>query len=145
MDNMADGNFMTNHADRNDKIVFPLGRSPDLGSLFTSLHYLLIRLKPRKFILNIGQSKSILLVVRVYSLYVLLNADTYNKYQQRGILLLIFVINSQQNSAWVNFVTNYFQYFSCHFDDIKFICVSDSVIYDNSFCHFYIFTSLTNL
>ena len=46
---MADGNFMTNqemlgkkngsnHADRNDKIVLPLGRSPDLGSLFTSLH-----------------------------------------------------------------------------------------------------------
>ena len=70
---MADGNFMTNqemlgkkngskHADRNDKIVFPLGRSPDLGSLFPSLHYLLIRLKPRKFILNIGQSKSTLLV-----------------------------------------------------------------------------------
>ena len=73
---MADGNFMTNqemlgkkngskHADRNDKIVFPLGRSPDLGSLFTSLHYLLIRLKPRKFILNIGQSKSNPLAVRV--------------------------------------------------------------------------------
>ena len=49
---MADGNFMTNqemlgkkngskHADRNDKIVFPLGRSPRPGfiiyltSLFT--------------------------------------------------------------------------------------------------------------
>jgi hypothetical protein len=73
---MADGNFMTNqkmfrkkcgskHADRNDKIVFPLGRSPDLGSFFTSLHYLLIRLKPRKFILNIGQSKSNSLAVRV--------------------------------------------------------------------------------
>ena len=74
---MADGNFMTNqemlgkkngskHADRNDKIVFP-PRSvpPDLGSLFTSLHYLLIRLKPRKFILNIGQSKSIPWAVRV--------------------------------------------------------------------------------
>ena len=73
---MADGNFMTNqellgkkngsnHADRNDKIVFPLGRQPDLGSLFTSLHYLLIRLKPRKFISNIGQSKSNYLAVRV--------------------------------------------------------------------------------
>ncbi len=73
---MADGNFMTNqkmlgkkngskHADRNDKIVFPLGRSPDLGLFFTSLHYLLIRLKPRKFILNIGQSKSNYLAVRV--------------------------------------------------------------------------------
>ncbi len=73
---MADGNFMTNqemlgkkngskHADRNDKIIFPLGRSPDLGSFFTSLHYLLIRLKPRKLILNIGQSKSNSLAVRV--------------------------------------------------------------------------------
>jgi hypothetical protein len=42
----------------------------------------------------------------------------------RGILLLIFVIN-RIRSAWVNIVTNYFQYFSYHFDDIniKFICI----------------------
>ncbi len=77
---MADDNFMTNqemlgkkngpnHADRNDKIVFPLGRHPDLGSLFTSLHYLLIRLNHRKFILNIGQSKSISLGSTSISLY----------------------------------------------------------------------------
>jgi len=77
---MADGNFMTNqemlgkkngskHADRNDKIVFPLGRSPDLGSFFTSLHYLLIRLKPRKFISNIGQPKSIYFGSTSISLY----------------------------------------------------------------------------
>ena len=45
----------------------------------------------------------------------------------RGILLLIFVTN-RQNSAWVNFVTNYSQYFSRHFDEIKFICISDIVI-----------------
>jgi hypothetical protein len=79
---MADGNFMTNqemlgekngskHADRNDKIVFPLGRSPDLGSLFPSLHYLLIRLKPRKFISNIAQSKSNYLAVRVLAYMVI--------------------------------------------------------------------------
>ncbi len=77
---MADGNFMTNqkmlgkkngskHADGNGKIVFPLGRSPDLGSFFTSLHYLLIRLKPRKFISNIGQSKSISFGSTSISLY----------------------------------------------------------------------------
>ena len=77
---MADGNFVTNqkmlgkkngskHVDRIDKIVFPLDRPPDLGSLFTSLHYLLIRLKPRKFILNIGQSKSISLGSTSISLY----------------------------------------------------------------------------
>ncbi len=77
---MADGNFMINqemlekkngskHADRNDKTVFPLGRSPDLGSFFTSLHYLLIRLKPRKFILNIGQPKSIFFGSTSISLY----------------------------------------------------------------------------
>jgi hypothetical protein len=59
---MADGNFTTNqkllgnyvhemeilllakirrmaikHVDKNDRIVFPLGRPPDLGSLFISL------------------------------------------------------------------------------------------------------------
>jgi hypothetical protein len=56
---MADGNFITNrrtlgkkngskHDDRNDRIVSPLGRPPDLGSLFSSLHYLLIRLNPLK-------------------------------------------------------------------------------------------------
>jgi hypothetical protein len=50
---MADGNFMINqkmlgekngskHADRNDEIVFSLGRPTDPGSFFTSLHYLLI-------------------------------------------------------------------------------------------------------
>ncbi len=73
---MADSNFITNRrtlgkkngskpVDRIDRIVFPLGRPPDLGSFFSSLHYLLIRLKRRKFILNIGQSKSNPLAVRV--------------------------------------------------------------------------------
>ena len=44
----------------------------------------------------------------------------------RGILLLNFC--HQQNSAWVKFVTNYSQYFSRHFDEINFICISDIVI-----------------
>jgi hypothetical protein len=46
MDNMADGNFITNqklpgkksgskHDDRNDRIVSPLGQPPDLGSLLS--------------------------------------------------------------------------------------------------------------
>jgi hypothetical protein len=51
------------------KMFSPLGWARDLGSLFTSLHYLLIRLKPRKFILNIGQSKSISLGSTSISLY----------------------------------------------------------------------------
>ena len=73
---MADGNFTTNHTllgkkngsehdDRNDRFVFPLGRlRPGFILLYlTSLK--LIRLKPRKFILIIGQPKPSLLVVRV--------------------------------------------------------------------------------
>ncbi len=45
----------------------------------------------------------------------------------RGVLLLIFVTNRILLEA-VNFVTNYPQYFSRHFDEIKFICIFDSVI-----------------
>ena len=44
----------------------------------------------------------------------------------RGILLLIFVTNRILPESI--FVTNYSQYFSRHFDEIKFICISDSVI-----------------
>ena len=73
---MADGNFTTNHTllgkkngsehdDRNDRFVFPLGR-PRPGFILLYLTSLkLIRLKPRKFILIIGQPKPSLLVVRV--------------------------------------------------------------------------------
>jgi hypothetical protein len=73
---MADGNFTTNHTllgkkngsehdDRNDRFVFPLGRPRPGFILLYLTSLILIRLKPRKFILNIGQPKPSLLVVRV--------------------------------------------------------------------------------
>jgi hypothetical protein len=45
----------------------------------------------------------------------------------RGILLLIFVTNRILLVSILS-PTTIFQYFSCHFDEIKFICVSDNVI-----------------
>jgi hypothetical protein len=73
---MADGNFITNqklpgkksgseHDDRNDRIFFPPRSAPDLDSLLYLTSLKLMILKPRKFILNIGQPKPSLLVVRV--------------------------------------------------------------------------------
>ena len=73
---MADGNFTTNHTllgkkngsehdDRNDRFVFPLGR-PRPGFILLYLTSLkLIRLKPRNFTLIIDQSKPELLAARV--------------------------------------------------------------------------------
>ena len=77
---MADGNFVTNqkmfgkkngskHADRNDKIVFPLGRPPRPGFIIYLTSLFTNKTKPRKFILNIGQSKSISLGSTSISLY----------------------------------------------------------------------------
>ncbi len=53
--------------DRNDKMFFPPRSSsrPRFINLLTSL--IPIRLKPRQFILNIGQPKSGILIVRAYA------------------------------------------------------------------------------
>jgi hypothetical protein len=83
---MADGNFMTNqkvpgkkndykHADRNDKIVFPLGRFPDRGSFFTSLHYFTNKTKPLK----------------VYSKYWPIKVDLFWQYEASISLYIWFL------------------------------------------------------
>ncbi len=59
----------------------PLGRARDLGSLILLTSLIPIRLKPRQFILNIGQPKSSILIVRAYAYMSIPQASTYRSVQ----------------------------------------------------------------
>jgi hypothetical protein len=54
----------------------------------------------------------------------------------RGILLLIFVTNRILLESILSPTISSISHVI--FDEIKFICIFNNVIYDNLFCHFYV-------